>query len=277
MKLGFSTLGCPQWSYKTILDNGTRYGFDGFQIRGIMGELDLLKIPELQPKRRAETLRMAKEADLEIMMLMTSCKFSSESTTERKENIEAAKANIDLANNMGIDKIRVFGGLIDSKVDSARAYSWLVECLYSVAEYGTKAGVYVALETHDDCTDTYVVKDILELVNHPFLKVLWDTHHPWRIHNQTPKQCWENIGRYVIDTHFKDSFSTKVDPSGYRYCLLGEGEFPVKDALRQLWDAGYEGYLTLEWEKRWKSYLPDPSVGFPQYMDKIREYISELD
>ena len=32
--------------------------------------MDLLKVPELQPGRRAETLRMAADAGLEIMMLM---------------------------------------------------------------------------------------------------------------------------------------------------------------------------------------------------------------
>ena len=113
MKLGFSTLGCPDWPYATIVAKAREYGFDGFEIRGLMGEMDLLKVPECpatrrpdyffatdtsteelhdetvfyarvprlaivaKPGRRAETLRMAADAGLEIMMLMTGCKFSS--------------------------------------------------------------------------------------------------------------------------------------------------------------------------------------------------------
>ena len=56
MKLGFTTLGCPDWPYATILARAQEYGFDGFEIRGMMGEMDLLKVPELQPGRRAATL-----------------------------------------------------------------------------------------------------------------------------------------------------------------------------------------------------------------------------
>ena len=57
MKLGFATLGRPAWSYATIVDQAREYGFDGFEIRGVMGQMDLLEVPELQPGRRAETLR----------------------------------------------------------------------------------------------------------------------------------------------------------------------------------------------------------------------------
>ena len=33
MKLGFSTLGCPDWPYPTIVAKAREYGFDGFEIR----------------------------------------------------------------------------------------------------------------------------------------------------------------------------------------------------------------------------------------------------
>ena len=49
MKLGFTTLGCPAWPYATVVAKAREYGFDGFEIRGLMGEMDLLKVPELQP------------------------------------------------------------------------------------------------------------------------------------------------------------------------------------------------------------------------------------
>ena len=51
---------------------------------------------------------------------------------------------------------------------------------------------------------------------------------------------------------------------------------PVIDALRLLHAAGYDGYLTLEWEKAWQDYLPDPSEGFPQYVKQIKQYLAEI-
>ena len=51
---------------------------------------------------------------------------------------------------------------------------------------------------------------------------------------------------------------------------------PVTDTLRVLQAGGYDGYLTLEWEKAWKEYLPDPVVGFPQYVRQMRRYLAHL-
>ena len=277
MKLGFSTLGCPSWPYPTIVARAREYGFDGFEIRGVMGEMDLLKVPELQPARRAETLRMARDAGLEIMMLMTGCRFSSASAADRQANIDAAKANMDLARAMGADKIRLYGGNIAPDVDPQEAYGWVAESLRTVAEYGATVGVAAAIETHDGFVDSFLVRDIVARVHHPFMKVQWDVHHPWRMFGQTPAQCWENVGAHVVDTHFKDSFVTDGEGEGYRYCLLGDGDVPVRDALRVLQAGGYDGYLTLEWEKAWKAYLPEPEIGFPQYVRQMRAYLAELD
>ena len=276
MKLGFTTLGCPDWSYEMIVARAREYGFDGFEIRGMMGEMDLLKVPELQPGRRAETLRMASDAGLEIMMLMTGCKFSSEDAADRQANIDEAKANMDLASAMGIDKIRLYGGRIAPELDRDDAYGWVAESLRTVAEYGASVGVAAAVETHDHFVDTFLVKEIVARVDHPFVKVQWDVHHPWRLFGQTPRQCWDNIGPQVVDTHIKDSYVTDSVADGYLYCLLGEGDVPVPDTLQVLREGGYDGYLTLEWEKAWKDYLPDPAVGFPQYVRQMRHYLARL-
>ena len=92
--MGFSTLGCPSWSYEMILKRSSEYGFNGFEVRGILGQMDLLKVPEFKPAQRAETLRKASDAGVEIIMLMTSCKFSSLDSVERKKNIDEGKANM---------------------------------------------------------------------------------------------------------------------------------------------------------------------------------------
>lgn len=37
MKLSFSTLGCPEWSFDKVLDEAERLGFQGIEIRGVNG------------------------------------------------------------------------------------------------------------------------------------------------------------------------------------------------------------------------------------------------
>ena len=276
MKLGLNTLGCPQWTFDTILARAQEYGFQGIEFRGVLGEMDLLAVPEFQLSRRAETRRKAEDADVEIVMLNTGCKYTSPDPVERRANVESAKANMDLAREMGSGMIRVYGGRIPAEVNEQDAYGWVAEGLRAVAEYGQTVGVLAAIETHDGFVDTGLVKDMLARVDHPYLKVLWDVHHPWRQFGQTPRQCWDNFGEHVVETHLKDSYLTDEVDKGFKYCFLGDGDVPVIDALRLLHAAGYDGYLTLEWEKAWQDYLPDPSEGFPQYVKQIKQYLAEI-
>ena len=50
MKLSFSTLGCPNWSFDEILLRANQYGYDGVAFRGLGGEFDLTKVPEFSPR-----------------------------------------------------------------------------------------------------------------------------------------------------------------------------------------------------------------------------------
>ena len=54
--------------------------------------------------------------------------------------------------------------------------------------------------------------------------------------------------------------------------LLGEGEVPVKEAL-DMWRAnGYDGYVCVEWEKKWHPTIEAPEIAFPQHAKLLREW-----
>jgi sugar phosphate isomerase/epimerase len=275
MKLSFSTLGCPTWSISEITQNAHKWGYHAADIRGIQGEMDLTKIPALNADRAA-TLKAFADNELAIAMLNTSCRFTSPDAAERSQNLEAGKAAIDLCTKVNSGMIRVFGGPIREGVDKDEACGWVVENLKRLGDYGAEKKIVVTVETHDDFTDTYLMRDILERTDHDYVRVLWDVHHPFRTCGQSMQECWDNLGKYVAHTHFKDS---KLDPSlksGFRYCLMGEGNVPNIEAVKLLKAAGYDGYLSLEWEKGWHDYLPDASIAFPQYAETMRGYLRQV-
>src|SRR6266496_4588965 len=53
-RLGFSTLGCPQWTWPQILDFAAGHGYAAVELRGILTNMDLTKVPELAPERLSE-------------------------------------------------------------------------------------------------------------------------------------------------------------------------------------------------------------------------------
>ena len=276
MKLSFSTLGCPDWTFDEILEYGRKYGFEGVGFRGVKGQMDLTRIPEFAPERRKETVKRLSTAGLAPMMMLTSVKFALSEAAERQKNLEDAKANINLAAAMGSPSIRVFGGKIPEGVKKEAAYGWVAENLRVLGDYGAKKKIHTLLEVHDDFTDTYVVRDVMERADHPFVGVLWDVHHPYRSLGQTMQEAWDNVGKWTMDAHFKDSVVDKSERVGHRYTLLGDGDVPNIEALRLLKAAGYKHYLTLEWEKAWHPEMPDAHIGFPHYVKKMRSYLAEL-
>jgi hypothetical protein len=57
MKISFTTLACPDWPWQKIVDQASRLGYDGIEIRGIEGELLVTKCRPFLPENRGATLK----------------------------------------------------------------------------------------------------------------------------------------------------------------------------------------------------------------------------
>ena len=60
-------------------------------------------------------------------------------------------------------------------------------------------------------------------------------------------------------------------PGGVRYKLMGYGDVPVENAVLALKNIGYDGFLSLEWVKRWNPELEEPGIVFAQYKNYMKE------
>jgi sugar phosphate isomerase/epimerase len=77
-----------------------------------------------------------------------------------------------------------------------------------------------------------------------------------------------------VHTHVKDA--RRKPDGGWQLCLLGEGEVPVRAALATWVANGYDGYVCVEWEKKWHPEIEEPEVAFPQHIATLRRYLSEV-
>ena len=55
MKLCFSTLGCPEWSFSDIISTACDMGYDGIEIRGVGNVIDGTRIPQFSPENAEKT------------------------------------------------------------------------------------------------------------------------------------------------------------------------------------------------------------------------------
>lgn len=271
MKLSFTTLGCPEWDLETIVARAVEYGYAGVDFRGLGGQMRLADCPEFGGGL-ADTAKLFKHNNLEITCLSTSaliCQKPQEAVAEIREYCT-------LCATLGVGFIRVFGGDFCG-LPREQAIERAAQTLREAIPQARAAGVRILLETHDFWLESGLLRELMQEVNSPQVGILWDVHHPWRMLGEEPEETWRALGEWVANTHIKDSRGRPdADRSAYDYCLLGEGEVPLRRILRLLRDGGYTGCLTLEWEKKWRPEIAEPEVAFPQYVEAMRGLLAEL-
>ena len=146
------------------------------------------------------------------------------------------------------------------------------------AECAKDTGVTLLIETNGVYSDTKRLKKLLDRVNMREVAALWDIHHPYRFANESPEETVANLGSYIKYVHVKDSVMTVGDDGKpvIKYKMMGYGDMPIPEMLRALRSIGYEGYISLEWVKRWAREIEDCGIVFPQFASYMREHIDEV-
>ncbi|WP_312095941.1 sugar phosphate isomerase/epimerase family protein [Niallia sp.] len=271
MKLAFTTLGCPNWDLERVINNAVENDYDGVDFRGLLGELDIYKLPEFSSNIK-ETVRRFKEASLEVPCFSSSVKLVTHSQEEYETFVEELRQYAWLCKEFNTSYIRVFGGAI-GELKREKAMEIAEKNARQYLAIAEEANVKLLLETHDDWTDSRYVKELVHRISSDQFQVLWDVHHPYRTIGEEPESTWETLGERIKYTHWKDSYVKKETKRGYQLCLLGEGDIPLQEILSLLKKNGYDGYCTLEWEKKWCPELEEPEIAFKQYSKYMKNIL----
>lgn len=268
MKISFTTLACPTWSWEKIVDEASRLGYDGIEIRGLQGKMFAPECKPFLAGNIAETLRQLKEKRLEICCLDTSCAFHDEEKFEAA--LEEGRATIRLAGQLGVPYIRVFGDKIPDKARKAETIAKVAQGLQTLGQYAEDKGVVVLIETHGDFSRSADVLAALQMTSSEAVGVLWDIANPYKYGEtgEPMQDTFGQLGRYIKHTHMKDTVG-----KGYRekIVLPGEGDIPIGEAVEVLRSNGYDGWLSYEWEKRWHPEIPEPEIALPAFIQYIKQ------
>ena len=271
-RIAFSTLGCPAWSWKTIVEAAARLGYAGIELRGVAGEMDLPKVPEFQGTRLAATKNDLAALGVAICDLGASAVMHEKDPAKRAQQEDEGRRFIDLAHTLGVPYVRMFGDRIPPDEPREDVMKRVVEGFQRMTAHAKPAGVTVLIESHGDFTHSSDLAAILTRVGSPQFALLWDAHHTFAAGKEQPAETYAKLGRWIRHTHLKDS---RPEGADRRYVLLGTGDVPVKEQVKVLVKAGYKGYYCLEWEKKWHPEIEEPEVAFPQYAKTMQEYLTE--
>ena len=263
MKLSFSTLACPNYSWQETLSIAKDLGFDGIEVR----EVDTsLKSSPFSPDKIASTALEISKLRIEIPCLSTGCCLKLADKAE--ENFREIKTYIDVASSIGTKYIRVLADL--EPAPAGEVDDELISCeIKKLVPYAEEKGVTMLIESNGVYSDTKRLNSLLNMVASDYVAALWDTHHTVRFGGETPEQTLQNLGAYIKHVHVKDS---KADGNNISYRLMGEGDMPFGEIFDALRCINYEGYVSLEWVKRWAPELCDAGIILPQFIDFMGQY-----
>ena len=272
LPISFSTLGCPKWSWNTILKNASQWGYAAVELRGIQGELDLTKRPEFNGLRLKQSLRDLRALDLHLSDLGASTRLHEFDPGKRKEQLDEAKRFIDLAHQLKCPYVRVFGDKIAAERPRQDTIAQVVAGLRELGEYAKGSQVTVILESHGDFYDSPTLLQVMKGAEMPTVALLWDAYHTYVDGKESPETTFKQLGTYVRHTHLKDS---KPVGGKEQYVLTGTGTVPVRETVRLLVAGRYKGYYNFEWEKLWQPEIDEPEIAIPHFAKVIREYLAE--
>ena len=246
MKFCFSTLGCTERSLEEVLSLAKKYSIDALELRGVDGVMDNRKIAALASEKRDETLAKFAEYGVKPLVLGTSCKFHDAEKLD--ESLEEGYRSIDIAESLGFRAIRVFGNNI--KGDENECLDRIAGGISLLCEYAVGKGVDVLLETHGDVNTAERLGAVAKICGkYENFGLIWDICHTRLTYGENWCTFCDDFFELIRHVHLKD-----VTPEGLK--LPGEGDLPIAKMVKYLANKGYEGYFSLEWEKKWHPELP---------------------
>ena len=266
MKISFSTLACPDFSWTDIYSMAKDLGFDGIEVRGLGEDIFAVNARPFTDAQLPKTVEKLQSLGLEIPCLASGCSLKCKEDYDK--NISEITQYVVLAKKLGTPYIRVLGDLrpqAEGEVDD----SFVAASLKLLGTIAQGFGVCLLVETNGVYADTKRLRALLDKVAMPSVAALWDMHHPYRYAGEAPAQTVENLGNYIKYVHVKDSV---MKDGRCEYRMMGEGDLPIHDMLDALSDIGYDGYVSLEWVKRWANELSDAGIVFPQFANYMKDY-----
>jgi sugar phosphate isomerase/epimerase len=265
MQICYSNLACPDWTFEKTVEAVATYGFDGLEVRLFDGEV---VTPALSAGSRQRAQRALRTSGVEVTALDTSLRVMSEDGNGFLRDLDVLSG---IAQQWGAPLVRLFGGQLPSEPAARReALKRGGDLLVEAAPRAADRGVKLAVETHDDFSSAKTVAELLGYAGGS-VGAVYDSHHPHRM-GERPADVLADLGGYLSLVQVKDARRLPGEDQ-WQLVLLGEGEVPVQELVGLLPGAGYDGWVSLEFEKKWHPELAPPEQALGPQAATLRQWL----
>lgn len=261
MKIGFSSLVCPDWDLPTIVANAAAFKFDAVELRGLHGQLNLPAVPALAAEPET-TKALFAEAGVKLACLGSSASFTSSNPKEVAENQAQAREYIELAAALDCPAVRVFAGEVPRGGERHSTLARVGDALRQLAPFAARHRVEILVENQGDFSRSKDIWYLLDAVSQPGVKCCWNPAHGLIV-NERPTISIPRLGKRISMVHVTD---IKLAGPGELEAFVepGTGDAEIERMIDLLRGVGFSGTLVFEWPKLWTAGLPEPDKILPK-------------
>ena len=187
--------------------------------------------------------------------------FGLEEGEARQEQLAYTRTWIDHAATMGAPVIRIFAGKTPKGDTDSAAIARCAAGINESLDYAAKKGVFLTLENHGGITSTpeQMLDIISQVKDSPWFGVNYDGGN---FRTDDPYRDLAVIAPYALNAQLKVSLHPADKPAE-------KADFARQ--LRMLKEAGYRGYIVLEYEEK-----EEPREAIPAIIEELKAAIAEV-
>ena len=223
MKLAFMSSVFPKMTLTELLAVGQQYGYEGIEFRPEWDHGHGIELASSAAQRK-EIAKVLADDPLEACALSPGVKFAAPEAEQRDAQLDALRKYVQLAADVGIGRIRIFGDPLPNDGRRAACYTYQAEYLARAAAEAGQAGVTIVIETHMNFRALDAGEMLYRTGYPPALRINWHLGHCLG-HGEDVDEAYRHVKGRVAHVHF----SFPKEPSGLVHIhrqaelLLGEG------------------------------------------------------
>lgn len=241
LNLCFSTLGCTEYSVEDVIALSERFSLDAIELRGLCGKMNVYDSEDFSAENAEASFKKFFDRGISFKVLGTS--VSCHEVFSGKQTLDQFTKDVEFAKTAKAGFVRVFGNKITENCSSEE----IAGVLLSLCEIADPYGVTVLLEVHGDYNSIETLSPILKrLSKTENFGLIWDICHTDAGYGDGWEEFYLAVKPYIKHVHIKDRIRQNM-----KLTSLGKGDIPIKAIAERLSSDGFDGYVSLEWERKW--------------------------
>ncbi len=222
------------------------------------------------------------DANMPVPIFSVAQNFAKPSAEEREAEVQKIRDGVDEAIIYGAGVVRVFAGDVSEGITFDQAREWIIAGLSSASSYAHAKGIKLALENHGTLAGrgdqvAGIISDVRARCGNESLGANPDTGN-FLLVKQASHEAIAQVAHLANMVHFKDFKRAPEGHEGFAYPALdgtryvgtavGEGEVDLGKCVAELRAAGFDGWLSVEYEGE-----EDPMTAVPRSIENARRYL----